>query len=352
MKEQLNELSIFSLRELARRTGVSSPTSKKKQELIDGIIAINNGVAKPHIPKTKQGRPPKVFGYNVSNIFDSKTQNNKSPYFNKTACLNQECEKFATTEIKTLQGIVEVCSNNVGFLWVNYLQDYECYFIPAAVVEKWKLKSGEMVMAEIDNSNNQLLVKDILTIEGVPCLKAERNYKTYFEIEHILDKDKLDFNSNEFNPFNIFKGENTYLYGTDNNKNTQTVIELLNACTVDKKLYINVSIVEKNKHVLSNLNNCELYVSKLTDELELSKRIVTLAIERAMRLFEAGKDVVIVVDDALSVACVDNQELSILKRLMSIAKNAKNGSISIVAIMDEEKKINQIEKLVDNKIKI
>ena len=65
-----------------------------------------------------------------------------------------------------------------------------------------------------------------------------------------------------------------------------------------------------------------------------------------------GNDVLIVVDDALSVAGVDSPELPILKRLMSITKNAENGSISIVAVMDEDKPISQIEKLADNKIKI
>ena len=79
---------------------------------------------------------------------------------------------------------------------------------------------------------------------------------------------------------------------------------------------------------------------------------MSLAIDRAMRLFEQDKNVVIIVDDALSVASVDNQELTILKRLMSITKNGVSGSISIIAIMDEDKQINQIEKLADNKLKI
>ena len=92
MIEQLNELSIFALRELARRTGVNSPTSKTKQQMIDDIIAIKNGVKKPHIPKTKQGRPPKSFGYDFSNIFSDKNQG--VPAFSKGATLNQSTEEF------------------------------------------------------------------------------------------------------------------------------------------------------------------------------------------------------------------------------------------------------------------
>ena len=112
MIEQLNELSIFALRELARRTGVNSPTSKKKQQLIDDIIAINNGVKKPHIPKTKQGRPPKTFGYDVSNIFAGNNQS--APTFSKSATLNQTGEEFKNITSAEVEGIVEIISGNIG----------------------------------------------------------------------------------------------------------------------------------------------------------------------------------------------------------------------------------------------
>lgn len=346
IEQQLNELSIFSLRELARRTGVNSPTSKKKQQLIDEIVAINNGVKKPHIPKTKQGRPPKTFGYDVSNIFADKTS--QVPTFSKNAVLNQECESFQHLESPNLSGIVEIVSNNVGFLWINKLHEYDCYFIPANIVEKFNIKSGDQVDAEICYDEDGVIVQDILKINGVQANKLNLR-KDYFNIEHSLEKSKIEISNS--NDINVFKGENTYFYGKDNNINTNYAINLLNCAKVESKIYVNVSIAEKNKHILKNVG-AELFVSKITDDLETSRRIVSLAVERAIRLFEQDKHVLIVVDDALSVASVDNQELSILKRLMSITKYTKNASISIVAIMDEDKQINQIEKLADNKIKI
>ena len=346
MEEQLNELSIFSLRELARRTGVSSPTSKKKQQLIDDIIAINNGVKKPHIPKTKQGRPPKTFGYDVSNIFNDK--NSQVPTFSRNAMLNQESSIFKHVDASNIKGVVEIVSNNVGFLWINKLQDYECYFIPATLVEKFGLKSGDEASVELSVGEEGVVVQNIITINNVQAKKSNAERKDYFNIEHVLDKSKMEISG--FNDINIFKGENTYLYGKDNNTNTDYAINLLNNTNAENKIYINVSIAEKNKHILKNVD-AELFVSKITDDLETSRRIVSLAVERAMRLFEQDKHVLIVVDDALSVASVDNQELSILKRLMSITKYTENASISIVAIMDEDKQINQIEKLADNKIK-
>ena len=349
IEEQLEELSIFALRELARRTGVNSPTSKKKQQLIDDIVAIRNGVKKPHIPKTKQGRPPKTFGYDVSNIFVDKNQ--IAPTFSKSATLKQEGEEFKNISSCEVEGIVEVVSNNVGFVWVNNLQDYDCYFIPSTLVEKYQVVSGDKVKAVISFENDKIVVESFISINDSPINK--RVEKTnYFDIEHVITNQEFKFSKKEFANLKIVKGQNTYLYGKDNNQNTSFVIDLLNACKVENKIYINVSIVEKNKHILKTINDAELFVSKITDKLETSKRIVTLAIERAIKLIEQNKDVLIVVDDALSVAGVDSLELPILKRLMSITKNGKNGSISIVAIMDKDKQINQIEKLADKRIDI
>ena len=149
MEEQLQELSIFALRELARRTGVNSPTSKTKQQMINDIIAIKNGVKKPHIPKTKQGRPPKSFGYDFSNIFADKNQ--IAPAFSKSVTLNQDVEEFKNVSSCEVEGIVEVVSNNVGFVWVNNLQDYDCYFIPSGTIHA--IGKGVTILEIQQNSN-------------------------------------------------------------------------------------------------------------------------------------------------------------------------------------------------------
>lgn len=347
-QEQLNELSIFSLRELARRVGVSSPTSKKKQQLIDDIIAINNGAIKPYVPKTKQGRPPKTFGYDVSSIFNDKE--NQIPVFSKTACLNQEYEEFEHMDLIEAKGVVEITSNGVGFLWVNKLQDFDCYFIPAEVVEKFKLESGYKILAIINCEANKVFVQEVLSINGIKTNEFVKPANDYYSVDHVVEKNQLNFTNNVLKSAKMFKGENSYVYGRDNNANTEFSIEVANNVEADNVIYINVSVAEKNKHMLKQFKNAELFVSKITDDLETSRRIVTLAIERAVRMFEQNKHVIVIVDDALSVASIDNPELPILRRLMSLTKNSKNASISIVALMDENKQINQIEKLADNKL--
>lgn len=55
--KEIESMSIHELRNTARNFGVKSPTSKKRQELIDEIELIKNGKLEPY--KTNMGRPTK-----------------------------------------------------------------------------------------------------------------------------------------------------------------------------------------------------------------------------------------------------------------------------------------------------
>ena len=57
-KDQLYEMNIHVLRNIAREVGVKAPTSFKKAALINEISQINSGKKQPCAPSNK-GRPPK-----------------------------------------------------------------------------------------------------------------------------------------------------------------------------------------------------------------------------------------------------------------------------------------------------
>lgn len=56
---ELRMTSIFVLRNIARRIGVISPTTYKKDDLVKKVCDISSGLAKPEMPRNRQGRPPK-----------------------------------------------------------------------------------------------------------------------------------------------------------------------------------------------------------------------------------------------------------------------------------------------------
>ncbi len=354
-EDQLNELSIFALRELARQTGVYAPTSKKKGELIKEIIEISEGRKKPYVAKTKQGRPPKGLGYPLVNVLMSNNNSYTNfPKFSNTITLNQEKTAFNYDDIKTLLGYVEVLGNNTAYLWTIENYNYYTFYLPINLVNEYNLKYGDKVLAEVENVDNQIVVKSIFNINDCPILKYDKDKrKDFYEVKNILPKHNLEFVDEKFNQFDFKLGENIYLYGSNNNQNTLTIIELLNSCKIKRKIYINISLAEKNKLLIDNLKDGELFVSNITDSIEKAKRIVALATERIKRLFEKDEYVLVAIDDVISLSGIDDENMPSIKNLISLSKDSENaGAISLFAIMPADKSINLFEKLADKRIKI
>ena len=57
-KADIDHLSLFELRDVARELGVPKPTTLKRENLLDAIEDIMLGRTNP-APRTTRGRPPK-----------------------------------------------------------------------------------------------------------------------------------------------------------------------------------------------------------------------------------------------------------------------------------------------------
>jgi len=347
-QEQLNEYSIFTLREIARRAGVESPTSKKKAELIKEIMEITEGKREPRSTKSKQGRPPKNFGYSFIDVFNPEKSvlNNQSTKI----VFNQEKTDFVVEENRVVTGYIEQVNANTAFLWVKNNLEYSCYLVSNFLVNKYVLKSGDLVCSKLGTGDEKMMVKEILSINACPINKYTNKRKDYSEFNHTESNKYVKFNFSQFG--NVVKyGENLFLYGTNTGKMSGALKDMVSSCGEDRKIYINLSITEKNKSNLSQIENAECFVAQFTESIEKSKKLISIALERAKRLFEKGENVVIFIDDVLSLCSIDLPEQTAVKNLMSISKNAlKGGSISIVAIMNNKPELNVFERLADNKL--
>jgi len=351
-EKELNEYSIFALREVARRVGVSSPTSKKKDQLIKEILEINSGERKPQTEKNKQGRPPKNFGYSFIDVLqpeNSVLNTVQGPRI----IFNQEIEPFEYNECRTAWGYVETVNANTSFLWVKNDLEFNCYLIPYNFVNEYKLKYGDMLNVELGSGEERMLVKEILSINAFPIKKYVAKRADYDKIAHITPKRNVGFENAEFLNLGIKFGESVYLYGDNNNNNSYAVLSLLNACSVKRKLYLNLSIAEKNKNLLSSAINTELFVASVMEGAGKAKKLISIAVERAKRLLENGEDVVLVVDDVLSCWAIDEPEHMFIKKLMTATKEAgKKGSITLLAVMNNDSELKIFEKLADKRLKI
>lgn len=345
LEDKLNQFNIFSLRDLARNTGVKSPTSKTKKVLIKEIIEIMSGEKRPVDKGKKQGRPPKTFGYNLANVFDIEESANLN-----RVCLKQETASFGVDATEKIAGILELVNNGAGLLWVLDDGKFEHYFISNEILQNLNVKMGDQIIAETFGDSSQKVVKSIFSINNIPYSSFSDRTETMKNC--VVPSKNIEFENDKFDKLGLMLGENCYIYGGNNNDNTSIAVEMLNFAKVQNKIYINISLADKNKIYLQGLTECEKFVMDLAESVDLSRRVVLLAIERAKRLFENGENVLIVVDDLLSIDGVDNEQQNLVKNLVSLAKaDLKNGSITLFSIMPNND-MKVVEKLADKRLQI
>lgn len=348
-REKLNSLNVFGIRDYARKVGVSSPTSKKKDELINEILDILEGKKQPQQSKTKQGRPPKNYTCNEieeRNVFSVPNITNSV-----TLCQPVSTINYMFKDAVSVVGYVELMPNGAGLLW--QLKDFtsSAFYIPIEKIKTYKLKFGDRLVADIKLQDGQMIVDEILNINNVPISKYNSKRKDYNSISHQIPKKLIKFINEKYNNLNLMHGESFYFYGSNNNDNTIALLDMLKNADNVSKIYLNISIAEKNKVYLKNLNDIEMFFSLITDENIHAKTIINLAIERAKRLMECGNHVVLVVDDMLSISSVDDENLSMVKSIASLTKNANSSSISLFAVSTYNR-LNFIEKLADKRLLI
>ncbi len=351
MKVNLTDLNIFTLRDLARRTGVVSPTSKTKAVLIQEITDIVEGRQSPSLEGKRKGRPPKMFGYDIANVFEQEDVSSQKEDISIIK-FNQSIEQMSDEDMLTVVGILELVGGNAGLLWVCESLTNETYFISAEVLSRIDVRTGDRIVAQVSNGVNQKIVKSVFSINGLPILKMDKKRKNCSDFEVVQSRRDLEFFNEAYNELGLKQGQNCYLYGDDNNDNSLVAIDLVNSVNCDNKIYLNLSLAEKNKILLKDLKNCELFVAGVVDDVDVARRITMLAIERVKRILETKESVVVVVDDLLSVSGVDNDKLNLVRNIVALAKDTKQqAAITLLSVMPNNE-LKFVEKLADVRLKI
>lgn len=191
MYKNLDDMGIYDLRNYARAMGVHSPTTLRKQELIQKIEEITNGKL-PDEHTNKKGRPPKHGAgdeytldlFMPNNLFKSdvpRYQTVASPCerFVKKNVLCENSNSVQTDNI-LFKGFYCPCQRSYGIAYFKgYLTDYskENTIVLRPLAEKYMLRPGDYVVgvAKYLSDKNLYVATDITYInDKYPCDVQER----------------------------------------------------------------------------------------------------------------------------------------------------------------------------------
>ena len=310
--EYIEKLRIHELRDYARKLGVSSPTTMKKEELLSNILEIvsskglqntnnnekegldffalltaeNSSILSDLLDGNKKSKSAMLIkkGDNADNgILDT---NNMEPF---TYSLGQNSAEYGSDDVVSLCGYVDIHTNGYGILRCEgFVPNDSDAFFTSALVKKYNLKKGMFI------AGNAKYV-----IEGKP--------RVLYEITEIQDK-AAHKNSENFENFVINGlGEELYL-DKHNLKIKLGERQYISSASLDELVTLGYDIVEENSSYVKLIN----IKSKPEDNYKSDGKLeiinvpfskteievintVDLVLERVKREYELGKSNVVII---------------------------------------------------------
>ncbi len=313
----------------------------------------------------------------------------------RPASSDEPTEPEAPAEPVFAEGVIEVSGKGFGFLRDpkrNFAQSPQDVFVTPEVVRKYTLRDGQWIRGEIRRGNRGLQLFRLESIEG-------EDPEKFIDLPHFDELTTINPNSRiklETVPDRyttrvmdmmtpVGKGQRGLIVAPPRTGKTTLLQHIADAVGNNHpEMKLIILLVDERPEEVTEIRrtvpHAEIMASSNDSDLKSHTRISQLAIERAKRLVEAGKDVFILLDSLTRVGRafnnamagggrtlsggMDARAMEIPRKLFAAARNTEEaGSLTILAtalietgsrmdelIFQEFKGTGNMELVLDRKI--
>lgn len=369
MKEKYETLSLAVLKDVAKARGLKGTSTLKKSELIDRLLEE-----------------------------DRKTQNTEETETEKTESVREvrrehehtqrdegRTEKSAVLELAdldsgiTAHGILEVLPDGYGFIRCeNYLPGENDVYVSPSQIRKFGLKTGDIVSGNTrikTQSEKFSALLFVTKINGLPPAIAVKR-RNFEDMTPIFPNERLKLENERsstsmrivdlLSP--IGKGQRGMIVSPPKAGKTTLLKEVaLSVLRNNPEMHLLVLLIEERPEEVTDIKetirgkNVEVIYSTFDELPEHHKRVSEMLIERAKRLVEHKKDVIILLDSITRLARaynlvvppsgrtlsggLDPAALHMPKRFFGAARNMREGgslTILATALVDTGSKMDDV----------
>ncbi len=400
MKEELQTFSVLELRAMAKDIGVKSVTTLKKQQLIDAINKIrekeNEKSAGKENLKTLQNENPAT-DKNQNNDKNKNDGEYKRGYENQDIDADtsqrqprgnasrekdhkaQNHKNFAQPSDISRTGILEVMPDGFGFIRSdNYMPGNDDVYVAPSQIKRFRLKTGDMVSGKVrEKRENEkfgaLYYVDAVNGEPLGKVMSRPNFEN---LTPIFPDERIHLETDGHSTAMrivdlvspIGKGQRGMIVSPPKAGKTTLLKEVAKAVLLNNpEMEMLILLIDERPEEVTDMkeaivgDNVEV-ISSTFDELpEHHKRVSEMVIERAKRLVEHGKDVIILLDSITRLARaynmtvppsgrtlsggLDPAALHMPKRFFGAARNMREGgslTILATALVDTGSKMDDV----------
>ncbi len=383
MREKYESLPLAVLKDLAKARGIRGISAMKKKELIERMLEEDekDKAEKEEQDKTEKDRRPRT---QTVRRTETKAESQKS-------LDDQVKELSANTGDKdihdidrldsgvTANGILEVLPDGYGFIRCeNYLPGENDVYVSPSQIRRFNLKTGDILEGNTRIKTQQEKFSALLyltRINGIHPMAAAKR-PNFEDLTPVFPNERLSLESGRsstamrimdlISP--IGKGQRGMIVSPPKAGKTTLLKQVaLSVRKNNPEVHLLILLIDERPEEVTDIKeaiegrNVEVIYSTFDELPEHHKRVSEMVIERAKRLVEHGKDVMILLDSITRLARaynltvppsgrtlsggLDPAALHMPKRFFGAARNMREGgslTILATALVDTGSKMDDV----------
>ena len=358
MKDKLETLTILQLRELAKHEGLKKFTALNKQDLVSLLVKHYEAKVEEVLEEEKNIDAPKTLYKEESMEHTVKKQQNDE----KIPVEMRELDSGIIAH-----GILEVMPDGFGFIRCeNFLPGDNDVYVAPSQIKRFKLKTGDIISGSRRVKASAEKFAALLYVQTVNGYRvSELEHRPNFEdLTPIFPDKRIPLSNYPNTPTSmrvmdiispIGKGQRGMIVSPPKAGKTTLLKEVAKAVLRNEPdMNIIILLIDERPEEVTDIKEAitgeqvEVIYSTFDELPERHKRVSEMVIERAKRLVEHGKDVIILLDSItrlaraynLTIASsgrtlsggLDTAALHMPKRFFGAARNTREGgSLTILA---------------------
>ena len=340
--ENYNEMTLVNLKEIAKEKGIKNISKLKKSELIEELVKITpnkiekNGVilTEKIAPKNRNIEASIHIEENVNN--EAYVSNSKERY-NVTEEEKEEKKerlKVMINESNSSKGVLEIQENNsFGFLRCNnYLTGENDIYVSPSQIRRFNLRTGDEVEGKVREAKDGEKFKALLFVEKVNGESPDKaiGRKNFENLTPIYPKERLHLETDNGRDLSsrlmdfmcpIGKGQRGIIVAPPKAGKTtllKRIAQNISKNYPDIKLI--VLLIDERPEEVTDMKrsiNGDVIYSTFDEEPQNHAKVSQMVLERAKRMVEQGKDVVILMDSITRLSRAYNLTITPTGRTLS-----------------------------------
>ncbi len=395
MREKLQTLSLAVLRDFAKDKKIKNVSTMRKAELIEALLAAAQEEEQQE--KREQQEQKKQREHHGAQDTEN-LQEHQSQREHGQGQHEHEHEQAQPQQHEIADGILEVLQEGYGFIRCeNFLPGENDVYVSPSQIRRFNLKTGDMVRGPKRAKTQGEKFSALMYLETVNGEEPSRAVKrpAFESLTPIFPNERIHLEKNTnttamrivdlISP--IGKGQRGMIVSQPKAGKTTLLKQIANAVTKNNpEMHLIILLIDERPEEVTDIKesivgeNVEVIYSTFDELPERHKRVSEMVIERAKRLVEYKKDVIILLDSITRLARaynltvqasgrtlsggLDPAALHMPKRFFGAARNMREGgSLTILAtalvetgskmddvVFEEFKGTGNMELVLDRKL--